>query len=115
MKRRVLIAVWVCIILVSCSSNIQQSEIPSNTNISKEPTQSIPEQISAPDEKDIWNMVPEELLKFTYEGQESISSVIDVTIVRQQTNEKSDVCECNIVLKGDYLKLIKHIYDLRLN
>lgn len=62
-----------------------------------------------PSDKDLEQMIPNEVLNYMLDGMSYTSSVTDFEVERQQTNEKDCVADCLITLEDDNLIRTAHI------
>lgn len=57
--------------------------------------------LKAPNENDLAQLIPDEVLQYEVDGVQYTSNVDSFTLIRRQTNEKDDYAECEIVLSDD--------------
>jgi len=62
-----------------------------------------------PSERDLKNLIPNDVLVYTFDGVSYTSSLAKLEIERQQTNEKECVADCLITLEDDRLIRTAHI------
>lgn len=62
-----------------------------------------------PSKKQLKDMIPSEILSYELEGDLHMSEITDLEIIRQQTNEKSDIAECTLTLTDEYLRRTVYI------
>ncbi len=64
--------------------------------------------LKAPNENDLAQLIPDEVLQYEVDGVQYTSNVDSFTLIRRQTNEKDDYAECEIVLSDDnFVRFIK--------
>lgn len=65
--------------------------------------------IKAPNEVRLKELIPDDVLQYTYDGASCCSSVLALEIVRQRTEERRDVSECKIVLEDENIRRTAYI------
>lgn len=65
--------------------------------------------ISAPNERKLIELIPDEVIRYTLDGEEYIPEITQLEILRQQFSEKDCVTECKISLEDDNLSRQEYI------